>query len=89
MPLEQSRYDIILARVESLRRQETALQAALESFMSNPISSYKFESGEGSQSVTYKNTDQMRNDLYTIQAEIDMLVRKLNGTGIYNMPINR
>jgi len=89
MPLEQSRYDVILARVESLRRQETALQSALESFMSSPISSYKFESGEGSQAVTYKSTDQMRNDLYTIQAEIDMLVRKLNGTGVYNIPINR
>ena len=78
----------IKKRIAAKEAALTALDAAyLEA--STEIKEYRFDSGEGSQRVAYRNLDDLRNQISALEAEIDALYRKLSGTGVVNMSLRR
>jgi CHASE3 domain sensor protein len=75
-----------LARVQSILASYYALQA--EAAVQG-ISSYKFDSGEGSQSATRKSTAEIALAIERYEAEEDHYINELYNMGIISMQLRR
>lgn len=89
MALTEVRRLEIEARITSLEKIEASLSAQLESEADVGIESYKFETAEGSQSVTRKSVSKVLDELEKVQRRIDYWKRKLAGNGIYSLTYRR
>ena len=75
-----------LANYEArLLKLETAFNAATEA----GLSSYKFDSGEGSQQAKFMNLNDMMDAINFTQSRINRLRGELRGTGVYSMNMRR
>ena len=76
----------IVTKTAQLDAANTALTAALANV---EISSYKFESGEGSQSASRRKPAEIQESIRQLENQIDRLYNRLSGTGIVNMNLRR
>lgn len=80
----------IITKIAQKERQLVAANAAYESALGNAeAQSYKFDSGEGQQSVTRRRPSEIRKEIDALESQIGRLYRQLNGTGLVNMNLRR
>lgn len=82
------------ARIQTqITSKEAQLAVANDAYLSAlknaEAQSYKFDSGEGQQSVTRRRPKEIGEEVRRLEAEIDRLYRRLNGTGLHTMNLRR
>lgn len=86
--LPASKVTILKARlaqkVSSLSKAYIAMDESLVKFKS-----YKFDSGEGSQSAIYRDVEDLQKTIDILERQIDSIMIQLNGTGIVNIVLRR
>lgn len=81
---------IIQARLDKKEAQLSALNDAYDESIENfGIKSFKFDSGEGSQSTTFRGPEEISREINRLETEINRLRRRLSGTGIVNLNLRR
>lgn len=53
------------------------------------LSSYKFDSGEGSQQAKFRSLDEVMDSIRFHESRINRLRGELRGTGVYNLNLRR
>lgn len=76
----------IATKTAQLEAINTAYLAALTN---SEISTYKIDTGEGSEMVSRRNPAQLLVVINRLETEIDRLYRRLDGTGLCNMNLRR
>lgn len=80
----------ITAQIATKEAQLAAANAAyLDALTNAEVSSYKLDTGEGSQMVSRRNPTQLQKVINQLEAEIERLYRRLNGSGLCNMNLRR
>jgi len=79
----------LLTKISRLESQLETLYTAYETMISSGVSSYKFDSGEGSQSTNYRSLKEVSNEIERIESQIEKAYKQLNGGGIVNMNLRR
>lgn len=78
------------AQLAAKQAQLTLANAALSKALANgDVESYKFDSGEGSQSTKLRSLSQLQSAIEKLEADISTIERKLNGGGIVSMRVRR
>lgn len=75
-----------------LARREASLAIAEQTYdelLAQSIESYRFDSTEGSQQTKRRKLSELKDQIDSIQSEIDSINRKLRGQGITNMNLRR
>jgi len=80
---------LILAEIETKKELLDAANDALLSLIPKTKESYKFDSNEGSQQAKFRKLKEYRELIGELEAEINLLYRKLNCGGVSNMTIRR
>ena len=79
----------IEAELEALETELTALSAAYASVLASGMKSYKFDSGEGSQSATYMSIKDIKEAIDLTRSQIASKKRVLTGGHMRRMTLNR
>jgi hypothetical protein len=79
---------------ERLTTRLTQKEAVLESLYAEEakyesVSSFELNTGEASQRVTRRRLDEVRKEIRGLEAEIDQLYRRINGTNAIRHVIQR
>ena len=77
------------AQVATLTARLTKLEAALSAAIDAGLESYRFDSGEGSQSAKYMKTSDMMEVINFTQSRISRLNAELRGTGVVSASMRR
>lgn len=67
----------------------TKLEAAFDAATEAGLSSYKFDSGEGSQQAKFMSLNDMMNAINFTQSRINRINSELRGTGVYVASLRR
>jgi hypothetical protein len=86
--LSSTRRTELLERLEKKRAQLVIIDAALDAGIEGP-DAYKFDTNEGSQWLKNRSLKELNELSDTLEAQIDQITRKLNGTGLVNMNLRR
>lgn len=65
-----------------------ALNAALLAG-ADEVGSYRLDTGEGSQQTKYRSLDELLRAISHMEATVESLYRRLNGTGLSNLNVRR
>lgn len=79
----------LLAR---LTKRETSLilaETSYDELLANNVESYRFDSTEGEQQTKRRKLQDIKEQVDSLQAEIDNIRRRLDGKGIVNMNLRR
>ena len=79
----------IEAELEALETELTLLTAAYASVLASGMKSYKFDSGEGSQSATYMSIKDIKEALDLTRSQIASKKRVLTGGNMRRFTVNR
>ena len=79
----------ILALISTKETQLTAANTMLTEALATDVQSYSFDSGEGKQSTTRRKISEIQQTIRSLEAELDRLYRRINGTGIVTMNLRR
>lgn len=79
----------IEAELEALETELAEYVAARTQILSSGMKSYKFDSGEGSQSATYMNIKDIKEAIDLIRSQIKSKKRVLTGGHMRRMTLNR
>ena len=79
----------IEAELEALETELTALSAAYASVLASGMKSYKFDSGEGSQSATYMSIKDIKEAIDLTRSQIASKKRVLTGGHMRRFTVNR
>jgi hypothetical protein len=79
----------IEAELAELETDLTALTAAYRTVVSSGMKSYKFDSGEGSQSATYMSVKDLKEAIDLTRSQIASKKRILTGGHMRRMTLNR
>lgn len=80
----------IVAQITTKEAQLAALNTAYTAALTaSEIKSYKFDTGEGSQSTTRRDPAELYSQIRQIEMQLDRLYRRLNGGGIVNLNMRR
>ena len=77
---------------ERLARNEASLDIAYETYdklLAEVNESYRFDSGEGSQSTKKRDIEALRKQINTLESEIDGIRRRLKGLGLTRITLSR
>jgi hypothetical protein len=77
------------AELTVLETRLAALNTAYNSILSSGMKSYKFDSGEGSQSATYMSITDLQNNIDLVASQIASKKRVLTGGGFRRFTLNR
>lgn len=92
MALLPDRRARIIVRIEKLQIQLDAIDEAIASGLTQGggyVAGYNFSDGHGSQQVTYRRTSDLHKQQEMLEAQIERLYRKLDGTGIKSIEMRR
>lgn len=87
--LSPTRRAELQAELLDLQEDLVDLKAAYKASLKGGIKSYKFDSGEGSQAVVYGDSDNIKDQMDDVKAEINSINMKLRGTNLMNMNVRR
>lgn len=80
----------IVAQINTKQAQLEAANAAYTAALSNvEIQTFRFDSGEGSQSTTRRKPAEISSEITRLESELNRLYRRLDGGGIVNMNLRR
>lgn len=80
----------ILAEIAAKEEQLTAANAAyLRALSGSDVQSYRFDSGEGSQSASRRKPKEIADEIEALEAGLSRLRRRLSGTGVVNLNLRR
>lgn len=79
----------IEAELTALQVELAALTAAYASILASGMKSYKFDSGEGSQSVTYMSITDIKEAMDLTRSQIASKKRVLTGGNMRRLTLNR
>jgi len=78
------------AEIDRLEARLISLEAALDGVLAGGgISSYRFDSGEGSQQVKYSSTTELIEAINFTQSRINRLKSELRGTAVFTGNLRR
>lgn len=83
-----SRKADIEAKITKKQAQLVKLETAYDS-ASTEIKEYRFDSGEGSQRLQYRDLDKIGKEMERLEKQIAALTRKLLGLGVVNINLRR
>lgn len=86
--LSSTRRAQLLARLTTKQTQLDQVNTALDSAIGGP-EAYKFDTNEGSQWLKDRTYAELMGLIDTLEAQIDSITRKLNGTGVVSMALRR
>ena len=86
--LSSTRRAELIARLVKKRAQLVLVEEALDAAIGGP-EAYKFDTNEGSQWLKDRTLKELNDLSDTLEAQIDWITRRLNGTGIVNMNLRR
>ena len=75
--------------LEALEAELVLLQAAYSNALSSGMKSYKFDSGEGSQQVTYMSVKDLKESIDLTRSQIKSARRVLTGGNLRRFTLNR
>jgi len=78
--------------LDRLAKREASLviaEASYDELLANNVEMYRFDSTEGEQTTRRRKLQDIKNQVDSLQAEIDNIRRRLNGKGIVNMNLRR
>lgn len=77
--------------IASIAAKEAVLAALYVAYTAaaTEFEEYKFNSGEGSQQAKYRNLNEIKTNIDSLESEIDSLYRRLAGKGVINMNLRR
>ena len=88
--ISSSRRAKLLERLEKKYEQLAKADAAYDLLLEKgDIKSYTFDSGDGRQSATRRDLEELRKTIENLEKQISALERKLNGTGIVAFNLTR
>lgn len=77
---------------DRLAKKEASLLIAYETYdklLADTNESYRFDSGEGSQSTKKRNIEELNKQINTLESEIDGIRRRLKGLGLTRISLKR
>lgn len=77
---------------DRLAKKEASLAivcATYDNLLAEENESYRFDSGEGSQSTKKRKISELSNEIDKLESEIDNLTRRLNGLGLTKVILRR
>ena len=77
---------------ERLARKKASLAIAYDTYdklLAGENESYRFDSGEGSQATKKRKLEDLREQISTLESEIDGINRRLKGLGLTKLTLNR
>ena len=77
------------ARLVTLQAQLVLLDETYEKAIASDIEEYKLDTGEAMQQVRKRRLKSIREEIEYVQASIDLIYRKLTGSGIVNLTLRR
>ena len=77
------------ARLEKKEEQLEEANNIYSELLSDRIHSYRFNSNEGDQSTVNKKLKDVKEQIDSLESEIDRLVRRLTGRSVVNMNMRR
>jgi len=75
-----------------LARKEAQLEIAYttyETLLAEVNASYRFDSGEGSESTKKRDLDSLKKQIDSLESEIDGIRRRLSGLGLVRISLKR
>lgn len=75
-----------------LAKKEASLaiaEATYDKLLADPKESYRFDSGEGSQSSKNRKLSDVKKQIDDLEAEIEQIKRRLNHKGLTSIRLNR
>lgn len=79
----------MLARLAKREASLVIAEASYDELLASNVEMYRFDSTEGEQTTKRRKIQEMRDQIQSLESEIDNIRRRLNGTGIVNMNMRR
>jgi len=79
----------IIAQITQIDLQIAAANTAYLKSLSTDIESYRFDSGQGSQSVKRRDPAKISSELNALSILRQSLIERLNGSSVVNLRLNR
>ena len=79
----------LLARLTKREASLVLAEASYDELLANNVESYRFDSSEGEQQTKRRKLQDIKEQVDSLQAEIDNIRRRLDGKGIVNMNLRR
>jgi len=79
----------LLARLTKREASLVLAEASYDELLANNVESYRFDSTEGEQQTKRRKLQDIKDQVDSLQAEIDNIRRRLDGKGIVNMNLRR
>jgi len=79
----------ILARIEQKEAQLEIVNTTYTEALADASEQYKFDSNEGAQSLKNRKLSELKEQIDSLQGEIDQLYRRLNCGGLVSMKLRR
>lgn len=78
------------SQITAKEAQLAALNASYTAALENvEVSGYKLETGEGAQSASRRKPEEIYRSIRSLEADLDRLYRRLEGTGVVNFNLRR
>jgi molecular chaperone GrpE (heat shock protein) len=79
----------LLTRLAKREASLVIAEASYDELLASNVEMYRFDSTEGEQTTKRRKLQDIKDQADSLQAEIDNIRRRLNGTGIVNMNLRR
>ena len=77
------------ARLEKKEASLAIAESTYDSLLAEENESYRFDSGEGSQSTKKRKIEDIKSQIDQLESEIDALRRRLKGQGLTRISLRR
>jgi hypothetical protein len=84
-----SRTTALLARRAKLVASLAIAETSYDTLLAQPIESFTFNSGDGSQAATRRKLDDLKKQVDLLNSQIEAIDARLNGGGIVGLSVTR
>ena len=87
--LNPNKRERLQARIDQKETQLAIANTTYQKLLAEDIEEYRFDSNEGAQRARQVKLSEMRNAIEALEAEIDLLYRRLDCGGVTTMSLRR